>query len=151
MPIERYQVSLKVFLKNDEGKFLFLKNANGIGKHSDRYDLPGGRMEAGEVDIPIFEALKREIYEELGTDIKYEIEPRPIGLAQSTVIEDSGPIPVLYVMFMGNFLGGEIRISDEHKSFVWDPMDGVDLHDYAKTGNFDALEAFLVKRRSISS
>ena len=67
MPNDFYQVSLKAILKNVEGSVLVLK-ADFEGPLSGYYDLPGGRIDESEFDIPLLDILKREIREEIRID-----------------------------------------------------------------------------------
>ena len=61
--------SVKALIKNQD-RFLFLKEQLHKGEI---WDLPGGKIEYGESPL---EALKREVKEELGIDIKIG---RPVG------------------------------------------------------------------------
>ena len=64
------QVGVKALIKDQEGRYLFLKRALPYeGESEPRWDIPGGRIQAGE---PIFEALAREIKEETGLVMKSE-------------------------------------------------------------------------------
>lgn len=64
MPIDNYQVSLKVFLKNETGDTLILQNSQSHGD-SVYYDFPGGRIDADEFRVDYETILLREITEEL--------------------------------------------------------------------------------------
>ncbi len=56
-----FSVSVKALIVDDEGKFLMVKENNGV------WDLPGGRLENSEA---ILDALKRECLEEIGVEIE---------------------------------------------------------------------------------
>src|SRR3989344_8006836 len=61
------QVGVKVFLKNNEGKFLLIKRS--LVKYpnvTDPWDIVGGRIEAGS---SLLENLRREVAEETGLEI----------------------------------------------------------------------------------
>ena len=53
-------VSLKLILKNAEGKVLALE-AQGNGPMADYYDLPGGRIDEDEIEVPFTKIFEREI------------------------------------------------------------------------------------------
>ncbi|MBI5465869.1 MAG: NUDIX hydrolase [Candidatus Kerfeldbacteria bacterium] len=62
------QVGVKALITDGRGKYLFLKRALPYdGETEPRWDIPGGRINAGE---PIAEALAREIKEETGLIMK---------------------------------------------------------------------------------
>lgn len=64
------QVGVKALIKDDQGRYLFLKRALPYeGDTKCKWDIPGGRIEPGE---PIFDALAREIKEETSLNMKGE-------------------------------------------------------------------------------
>ena len=97
------QVGIKAFLKNSEGKYLFLKRKKPYGGDTVlKWDIPGGRIIPGE---PIFTGLAREIMEEAGLtliEVKATIAAQDIlrvsdkHIVRVTVIatvEDGVPTP----------------------------------------------------------
>ena len=67
MEIKVYQVSIKVVLQKDNSLLLLWDKETGY------IDLPGGRIDEDEKDAPMDEIIDREMKEELGEDVKYEI------------------------------------------------------------------------------
>jgi ADP-ribose pyrophosphatase YjhB (NUDIX family) len=69
---ERFQIGVKALVKDTSGNILVCRTS-GADEHEerhDKWDMPGGRIEKGEM---IDEALRRELKEELRiTDIKVE-------------------------------------------------------------------------------
>jgi len=145
MPIERYQVSLKVFLKNDEGKVLLLKNPSTTGIFAGHFDLPGGRIDVDELNTPFLDILRREISEEMG-EVKTEIDPRPIGMSRATIKSEPKDIPVLFILFEGKYLGGDIVTNEEHEGYEWVVMEDLDLDKYFKPIHHDAMKQYFNKR-----
>jgi 8-oxo-dGTP pyrophosphatase MutT (NUDIX family) len=66
-----YRVSIKAVICNDNGKVLFVKEKN----NPDNWNLPGGGMDYGESE---YDALKRELLEEVG--YKDDFEYVPLGI-----------------------------------------------------------------------
>lgn len=52
-----------ILVKNDEGKVLLVKKADGVGPYAGMYLTPGGGVKTGE---SVDEAVQRELYEETG-------------------------------------------------------------------------------------
>ncbi|GAB0174822.1 MAG: hypothetical protein HHAS10_07010 [Candidatus Altimarinota bacterium] len=62
-----YRLSVKALIHNSDGKFLLIKEENGL------WELPGGGLDYGE---ELQECLRREIYEEMGLEtVKIASEP----------------------------------------------------------------------------
>lgn len=76
-----YNVSLKVFLKNNRGEVLALK-ANRGGSYKGFYDLPGGRINIDEFETPLENIIKREVAEEIG-NVKFKINLKPVALGRN--------------------------------------------------------------------
>lgn len=69
------QVGVKVFLKNQEAKYLLLKRSPiRYPEIKNFWDIPGGRIIPG---TPLLENIKREIFEE--TKLFISNEPKLIG------------------------------------------------------------------------
>lgn len=64
--IEDSFLKFAVIIAKKDGKFIFCKH-----KERETYEIPGGHREPGE---SVFEAAKRELYEETGA-VGYEIRP----------------------------------------------------------------------------
>ena len=124
MPKEKdfYQVSLKAFIKNNEGKMLALK-AVDTGSIAGFYDLTGGRIDTDEFQTLYLDILKREIAEELGENLEVEIKPTPVAIGRHLIpahLTRAGKdTHILLVFFEAFYQGGDLRISDEHQSMQW--------------------------------
>lgn len=103
-----YQISLKLLLHQKE-KVLILRTEEG------NIDLPGGRIEKGEEKASSKEILSREIKEELGANVRYRMRG-PLfwyrGLSQYGFW-------VFVIVHKAEYLGGKIKLSNEHKSYEW--------------------------------
>ena len=107
-----YQVATKALLfKND--KLLLLSEANGT------YDFAGGRIDSTEFEIPLSEALSREIREELGDEIQYELGDIAFVTKRFYVDNTGFKHHIIALYFTAKYTGGDIKLSDEHAHFSW--------------------------------
>lgn len=103
------------------------KEDNEIGN----WDLPGGRIAIGEFDTPLLAVLSREIAEELGEAIKYQVNG-PVAIFRHCRPEvtalNKPEVRVFMVGFEVLYLGGDIQLSDEHNEYRWVSIDeAIDL------------------------
>lgn len=106
----RYQVALKLLLRRGN-RVLFIKAAD-----RNRWDLPGGRIDQGEEQVPLEKILAREVREELGAGVKYRL-----GIP---LFQFRRPVPKLntynlITVYAARYLSGKIRLSFEHVAFQW--------------------------------
>ena len=151
MSKEFYWISLKVILKNEEGKILGLKGVP-TGTLSGYFDLPGGRVDDNEFGIPFDQIINREIAEEIG-DVKFKIlSPIPVSYGRSMIDKrhtDSKEkdVPVLYLFFEAEYLGGEINNSEEHTGWEWLDIRNIELDRYFKTGILEGIKMYLNNKK----
>ena len=125
-----FQVGMKMLLKrNDE--YLFLTDA-ATGK----IDFPGGRINDDEYDVPLEIVIKREIREELGEGLRYELGKPALQYRARAGSEN--PF-VFLTIYEGDYLGGEIQLSAEHTAFRWLDARNADF----KKEDFFNTEAYL--------
>ena len=84
----------------------------GYGDYKDMWEFPGGKMEAGESPE---DALKREIQEELETEIK-------VGKLIKTVDTDYPTFHIIMHVFWAEVVSGELTLL-EHEAAKWLPID----------------------------
>lgn len=140
-----YQVAVKAFIRNSDGKVLVLKALRNstLGGF---YDVPGGRIHRSEFGIPLIEILKREIVEETGMQ-NLTIRPHPVAVGRHSMTHDStGKFPeihLLYLFFEARFDGGGVRISHEHEGFEWVNLASIDPPRYFTSGILDAVRQYI--------
>jgi len=112
---KNFQVGIKAFLQNGS-RFLALKDA-----YSEYWDVPGGRIEASEIDQPVSECLRRELLEELGLNIRFVInnlfDVFKFRVAPTNVRHPN--MNLFLVFYCCRFLEGEIVINEESKGYRW--------------------------------
>lgn len=139
-----FNVSLKVFLKNEKGEILALA-APANSSIAGFYDLPGGRVDEDEFEIDCETQIKRELAEEIGPDVRYKLNLKPVSFARHSYYSQrqSKEIRGFYICFEAQYLGGEIKISDEHVGYKWLDIDKIKLGDYFIKGPLEAARGYL--------
>ncbi len=140
-----FNVSLKLFLKNDRGEVLILK-MQPDSVLAGYYDFPGGRISEQEVGIPFAKIAQREITEELGVGCNWEfVSHRPVAAAQHYYDSKKygREIHVLWLFFEARYLGGEIKLSAEHADLTWVNLSKIELEKYFVRGALRAVKNYL--------
>jgi len=104
-----FQVSVKILLRNGN-KVLLTRALEGD------IDLPGGRIDVGEENMPFGDIILREVREELGESVKFRLGP-VLFMHHMGYTEEEGW--VLNVVFDAEYISGDIKLSDEHRSYEW--------------------------------
>ncbi len=102
--------SLKLILKKDNKILILTESKDGF------LDLPGGRVEEKEVKLPIKKLFEREIKEELGEDVKYEVLKPAL---QYRRYDKFRKIYVFITAYEAKYLSGNIKLSSEHYKYEW--------------------------------
>lgn len=105
----KFLVSFKLILKKGDKMLLLTESDAGC------LDLPGGRLEKGEDTLSIEKALERELREELGKDVKYEIW----GPVFQYRRHPHRKTYVLLTAYKGKYISGKIKLSPEHNKYEW--------------------------------
>ncbi|MFQ3308400.1 MAG: 8-oxo-dGTP diphosphatase [Candidatus Nanohaloarchaea archaeon] len=139
---------VKALIQDEKGNFLAVKKSviekissgqrfKKYGDMSGKWELPGGRV-GKRKDENRFEALKRELKEELdievsgGTDIVRE------------EIEEENTVDVYIILLRPDDWNGEVVLSDEHEKYNWvRPEEYFDLDWHKDAGYGYSPMAFL--------
>jgi 8-oxo-dGTP pyrophosphatase MutT (NUDIX family) len=131
MDYAKFIASFKLILKNNDQVLILNESKRGF------LDFPGGRANKSEAFLPIKDILEREIAEELGQDIKYEI----LGPAMQYRRRSSFADATLTTIYEANYLSGQIKLSDEHSKYEWIDPKTYNLKD-KKINNEEERQAF---------
>lgn len=93
---------------NDKGQTIILSTQRGYGEFKDSWEFPGGKIENGETPQ---EALKREIMEELDTQIK-------VGTLIDTIEYDYSGFHLSMDCFWCEIVRGNLVLK-EHENAKW--------------------------------
>lgn len=105
-----FNVSFKLILRK-KNKILILTETHGRC-----LDLPGGRAEKGETKLPIKDLFRREIKEELGKNVKYEVLNPAI---QYRRYNKYTKMHALITAYEAKYISGKIKLSSEHSQYEW--------------------------------
>ena len=112
-------VAAVIKVKKENEKWMIFATQRGYGEFKDRWEFPGGKIEAGETPQ---EALKREIREELDTEIK-------VGQLITTVEYDYPTFHLSMYCFWAEVVSGNL-ILREHEDAKWLAMEELDSVDW---------------------
>ena len=102
---------------HDGGRILATQR--GYGEFKDKWEFPGGKMEAGEIRE---EALRREIREELDTEIN-------VGKLLCTVEYDYPAFHLTMHCYLCSVVSGTLVLK-EHESARWLPAEALESVDW---------------------
>ena len=102
-------LSVKMILLDENGMCLLLKRSMSSKGNPGKWDLPGGKIDAGET---FDQALLREVWEETG------LNSDVIGVA-GTSYSESPTHRIVYLILEGLAAPGDVQLSDEHEEYTW--------------------------------
>lgn len=141
--IANYNISLKVFLKNNKWEVLVLKTPDYSSFHW-KYDFPWGRIDDDEFYVNLLDILDREIQEEVW-NIKYNVNNKPVSIARHRALYSDRKEDIFYTFYEAIILEWDVKISDEHSNFKWVDLSNIILEDYFESGMLDAVKMYLDK------
>jgi 8-oxo-dGTP diphosphatase len=122
------QVGVKILIKNSEDKYLLLRRSPEKYPETQKWDIPGGRINPGTT---LMENLTREVREETALEVLGT--PRFIAAQDILKVAEKHVVRLTYV----GQARGTIQLSDEHIEYKWftlDEMHALELLDsYVKT------------------
>jgi 8-oxo-dGTP diphosphatase len=140
-----FNVSLKVILVNDKKQILGLK-ASYKASFAGFYDLPGGRIDIGELHQDFTKTLKRELKEEIG-NIKLQLEDKPITALKYIVpgkfVKNKKDLSMVYIFFVAKYISGKIKLSNEHEGLEWLNVNKANASKYFYKNFLGGVEQYL--------
>jgi len=109
MTVKPFTLCVRLILFDQQGHILVLKRSDSSTTNPSLWELPGGKIDAGE---QFDEALKREILEETGFTVA-------IHTAAGTAMQETDEYRVVNLVMIGTILSGGLSISREHSEYRW--------------------------------
>lgn len=143
---QNFHVSLKLILHNDKGQMLTLTSESKAYSHP--CDIPGGRIDEGEDNLSFRDILDREIKEEIGPNVQYSFESHPVAVTRHKVLgklrkSSKEDLHLLYVYFAGEYISGDIHISDEHTGYKWRDITVDNIDEYFSASLNEGIRTYL--------
>lgn len=110
----KLQIGVKVLIRNSQGAYLLLRRTKLLASDTNEtsWDIPGGRIEPEE---QLIEALKREVKEEVGHDMK----ATPLLVAAQDILVPKKELHVVRLTYVLDDDVADITLSDEHDAYQW--------------------------------
>jgi len=142
MAHERYEISLKLFIRNSKGEVLIMK-PDWKPPYDRYYDIPGGRIEDSEFASPIEEILRRELVEELGEHVVVSIKSEPVATGR---YQNGNEPPVFYIGFEAVLDDSSVLVpSAEFSEILWVDFGIINLEDYFVSGFLELARQYRTK------
>lgn len=117
---EIYQLGVKALVRDHAGRVLLLQVNNSSfndKSHGEYWDLPGGRVEAGDT---IEQTLEREVQEELGAQLSGDIKEFAFSVANIRIPWGEHTSGLILAVFECHIVDSEsITLSDENIAYEW--------------------------------
>lgn len=104
-----FKVAFKAIIRKDN-KILVIKRSAKEEVFEKLWDIPGGRMNFGEIPK---DALIREIHEETGLEVNIL---NPFTIWSFMASED---LQVIGITMLADYVSGEVKLSEEHTEYKW--------------------------------
>ncbi len=105
-----FYLGVKAVIRDPAGRVLLLKA-------KDYWDLPGGRLQAGETEA---EALSREVTEETGLQMTGLGESLGMSVSGARLPQpDGGQAGLIFSVYEWQTDSYDVHLSDEHISYEW--------------------------------
>lgn len=145
-----FNISLKLILENEHGEVLALKNPER-SVISQFYDFPGGRINSDELKTPLEEVVRREVREEIGSDVKFQVDMNPSGIGRHIFFSRTlkKEVCVMMIFFRAKYLGGDIKISEEHIGYKWLSLNSENISEYFTSGFAEGVRTYLQEKTKL--
>ena len=103
----------KALIVNQEGRVLLAQRSISDDWDAGLWSLPGGEVQPGE---KLYEALQREVAEEVGLEVKVCLEPQGIYYYPDNQVESATAVVSIFTIDRWK---GEVSLNIEHSKAAW--------------------------------
>lgn len=118
-----FHLGAKALIVNNKGQLLLLQQnpKKSINTKAGRWDIPGGRIQKNET---LEDTLRREVYEEIGIEQLYNIEPFLMVLTALRIRLSESDVGLIFATYLCSIPeNSTICLSDEHIQYEWVSID----------------------------
>ncbi len=110
MSTNLFKVNVSVVIFNENNEILIIKRSENEEVYPGMWGIPGGTVE--DTDISLENALKREVYEEVGIEIE------KLNIVQNN-IRVKNDKKTIYIVYTAIFLAGNLEAKDGTEIVKW--------------------------------
>ena len=125
-------------------RFLMIVRGHGVSNRPGVLAFPGGKVEIEDGPADVLEtAVRREVLEETGITVSAELE-----YVRSVSFSMNDGTPVVDVLFTGEYVGGDPKISDpgEVAEILWMTADEILADGETRPWLKDAINLLVIRR-----
>jgi len=114
-----FHLGVKALVTNTEGKILLLQvNTANFQDRTPHWDIPGGRMQAGQ---SVLDTLQREVAEETGITVVGEPEFFTAVISNIEIpLSDTEKVGLVLMVYRVTIPGNStVHLSSEHTAYEW--------------------------------
>ncbi len=142
---DTYFVAVKIFLEDNNGNFLIIKDKFGD------WDIPGGRLRPNDFETPLDEIVKRKIKEELGEKINYILHEPLVYMRheRNEILEDGKKSKrrIFAIGYQANYLEGTIILGKNHEKYEWVNINTFKPENYFTGGWLNGVKEYQLKKQ----
>jgi ADP-ribose pyrophosphatase YjhB (NUDIX family) len=140
-----YFVAVKVFLENEKGEFLIIKDRFGC------WDIPGGRLRPEDFNVSLDDVVDRKMKEELGSAVVYELGEPVVHMRHErneTLGEgETTPVRIFAVGYSASYISGDIEMGGNHEELEWVDPKEFEPEKYFTGGWLKGVEEYIEEKK----
>jgi hypothetical protein len=139
-----YFVAVKILLRDGEN-LLLIKDV-----FNDGWDIPGGRLTHSEFETPLLDVLARKMHEELGDNVRYDVDPVPkVHFRHQRIEAETGEVVRIFALgYEARYCGGTPVMGAHMDRYEWVNINAFDPAQYLRGGWLKGIEEYISLARN---